>query len=92
MVSGKRNSGKRSRAASSAPDSSPGFRIAITGRGKKIDQERECSCCKKPVRPVWRYWTTDETLAYLCQPCVKAVRDRAKKTDAMDYRVPGSFF
>lgn len=83
---------KSLKAIARALESRDGAEIIAWGRGKKFDREAECRCCKKTANPVWRYMNTSHGLAYLCTPCATKARARAKKTDAMDYRLPGSFY
>ena len=82
---------KTEKAITLALESRDGAGIIVRGSGKKINDEKVCRCCKKTVKPVWRFMETDRGMAYLCKPCATDARARSKKTDAMDYRLPGSF-
>jgi hypothetical protein len=66
--------------------------IFVYERGKRVDESRACESCKKEARPVWRFWNTDRGALYLCKGCMELARERSKKSDALDHRIPGDFY
>jgi len=66
--------------------------ITVYDRGRRVSESKNCESCKQLSKPVWRFWETDRGMVYLCADCTKRAREHSRKTDAMDYRVPGDFF